>query len=64
MATNGKFVKMKANREEIWKNIRKFGRIEGEIDLLKVGVWKWVEGERNKIRKEKIEVHLECKWRK
>ena len=35
---NEKIVKMKANRGEICKKIRKFGRLEGKVGLLKVWV--------------------------
>jgi len=37
-AKNEKFMKIKVNGEEIWNNIRKFGRMEGKFELLKLRV--------------------------
>jgi len=38
MVKNEKLVKIKVNREEIWKKMRKFRRMAGEVGLLKVWV--------------------------
>ena len=35
---NANFVKSKVKQEEIWKKKREFGRMEVEVQLLKLGV--------------------------
>jgi len=58
MVKNEHFLKIKVNRDEIYKKMRNFERLEGEVGSLKVWVSKWVQCERKNLRKKKLEEDL------